>query len=81
MATEPSHGHSHNYAHGRDHDCVDGNAAPLELATDPVCGMKVNPAVAKHRLSYEGQDYFFCCARCRERFAAEPEKYLAPRTA
>src|SRR6478736_1980010 len=79
VATEPSHGHSHNYAHGRDHDCVDGNAAPLELATDPVCGMKVNPAVAKHHLSYEGQDYFFCCARCRERFAAEPAKYLAPR--
>jgi Cu+-exporting ATPase len=79
VATEPSRGHSHNYAHGRDHDCVDGNAAPLELATDPVCGMKVNPAVAKHHLSYEGQDYFFCCARCRERFAAEPAKYLAPR--
>jgi len=41
--------------------------------------MKVDPATAKHRFSYQGQDYFFCGARCRERFAAEPEKFLAPR--
>jgi P-type Cu+ transporter len=41
--------------------------------------MKVNPATAKHRFSYKGDDYFFCSARCRERFAAEPEKFLKPR--
>jgi P-type Cu+ transporter len=49
------------------------------LATDPVCGMKVDPATAKHRFSHKGEDYFFCSARCRERFAAEPEKFLKPR--
>ena len=38
--------------------------------------MKVNRATAKHRFTYKGQDYFFCGARCRERFAAEPEKFL-----
>ena len=38
--------------------------------------MKVDRATAKHRFSYNGQDYFFCGARCRERFAAEPEKFL-----
>src|ERR1700736_1735468 len=48
-------------------------------AIDPVCGMKVDPATAKHRLSYKGRDYFFCSARCRERFEAEPEKFLQPR--
>ena len=47
------------------------------VAIDPVCGMKVDPATAKHRFSYKGQDYFFCGARCRERFAAEPEKFLS----
>jgi Cu+-exporting ATPase len=45
---------------------------------DPVCGMRVDPATAKHRFSYKGQDYFFCSARCRERFEAEPEKFLSP---
>jgi Cu+-exporting ATPase len=41
--------------------------------------MKVNPATAKHRFAYQGQDYFFCSARCRERFEADPEKFLAAR--
>ncbi len=41
--------------------------------------MKVDPATAKHRFSHKGQDYFFCSARCRERFVAEPEKFLKPR--
>jgi P-type Cu+ transporter len=45
---------------------------------DPVCGMRVDPATAKHRFSHHGQDYFFCSARCRERFEAEPEKFLSP---
>jgi len=48
--------------------------------TDPVCGMRVDPATAKHRLSHNGQDYFFCSARCRQRFEAGPEKFLAPGT-
>ncbi|HEX7884187.1 MAG TPA: heavy metal translocating P-type ATPase [Afipia sp.] len=46
---------------------------------DPVCGMSVDPATAKHRFAYKGQDYVFCSARCRERFEAEPEKLLAPK--
>jgi len=41
--------------------------------------MKVDPATAKHRFSYRDQDYFFCSGRCRERFEADPEKFLAPR--
>jgi Cu+-exporting ATPase len=45
-------------------------------ATDPVCGMSVDPQTAKHRLAHKGQDYFFCSGRCRERFEAEPEKFL-----
>ena len=45
---------------------------------DPVCGMTVDPATAKYRHTYKGQDYFFCAERCRSRFAAEPEKFLQP---
>jgi Cu+-exporting ATPase len=62
---------------GKHGDADNANAAAS--AIDPVCGMKVDPATAKHRFSYEGQDYFFCGARCRERFEAEPEKFLQPK--
>jgi Cu+-exporting ATPase len=48
-------------------------------ATDPVCGMSVDPQSAKHRFTYQGHDYFFCSGQCRERFAAEPEKFLRPK--
>jgi len=30
-----------------------------------------------HRLEYQGRVYLFCCDRCRQKFQAEPEKYLA----
>ncbi|MCC8976864.1 heavy metal translocating P-type ATPase, partial [Bradyrhizobium brasilense] len=59
-----------------DHDTTPAEAA---FAIDPVCGMKVNPATAKHRFSYNGEEYLFCSSRCRERFEADPEKYLKPR--
>ena len=88
--TDHSHGHGHSHAHAHDHGapvraCCGGDhgdadkTAEVALAIDPVCGMKVNPATAKHRFGHQGQDYFFCSGRCRERFAAEPEKYLNPR--
>ena len=55
------------------------SAGGAASAIDPVCGMTVDPATAKHHFSYKGQNYFFCSARCRERFEAEPEKFLAPK--
>ncbi|MGX1350048.1 Cu+-exporting ATPase [Bradyrhizobium elkanii] len=82
------HDHSHaNHHHNgaaahsccggkHDHDTTPAEAA---FAIDPVCGMKVNPATAKHRFSYKGEEYLFCSGRCRERFEAEPEKFLKPR--
>jgi P-type Cu+ transporter len=48
-------------------------------AIDPVCGMSLDPASARHRFAYRGQDYVFCSSGCRERFAAEPEKFLGPK--
>jgi Cu+-exporting ATPase len=59
----------------------DSDKAVSATAIDPVCGMRVDPATAKHRFAYNGQDYFFCSARCRERFEAEPEKFLQPKQA
>src|SRR5207302_1745839 len=32
----------------------------------------------KHRSDHAGHTYHFCSSRCRERFAAEPARYLNP---
>ncbi len=47
---------------------------------DPVCGMSVDPAKTPHRAAHQGVDYFFCGAKCREKFIADPAKYLAPKS-
>ncbi|MEZ5531817.1 MAG: heavy metal translocating P-type ATPase [Steroidobacteraceae bacterium] len=46
-----------------------------------MCGMKVDPAKTAHRADHQGTTYYFCAARCRERFIADPAKYLAPKPA
>ncbi len=46
--------------------------------TDPVCGMKVDPATARGGShEHAGRTFWFCNPRCRERFAADPEHWLA----
>jgi Cu+-exporting ATPase len=50
-------------------------------ATDPVCGMKVDPHTARHRAEHHGHTFYFCSAKCREKFVADPEKYLSPQEA
>ena len=47
-------------------------------ATDPVCGMIVDPATARGVAQYQGVTYCFCSPKCMHRFTAEPAKYLAP---
>ena len=65
---------------GHNSTCCHG--APPKTAepqlSDPVCGMKVT-AESKHRHDHEGQTYYFCCAGCRTKFAADPAKFLAPK--
>lgn len=44
---------------------------------DPVCGMTVDPATARGGTAkFEGKDYYFCCPSCREKFQADPPRYL-----
>jgi uncharacterized membrane protein YraQ (UPF0718 family)/YHS domain-containing protein len=38
-------------------------------ATDPVCGMQVQPRTAPAHVTHDGHDYWFCSDRCAERFA------------
>jgi P-type Cu+ transporter len=52
------------------------NPAPT-LERDPVCGMNVNPATAKHAYGHSGKDHYFCSAGCVAKFKAEPAKYLS----
>src|SRR5687768_7236937 len=68
----PSHDHA-NHDHHRHHQHDEAGAM---TATDPVCGMKVDPHTIGHRASDHGQTYYFCSAKCREKFVANPKQYL-----
>lgn len=48
---------------------------------DPVCGMTAGPDSAGGSHEYDGQTYYFCSTRCRERFQANPESFLNQTTA
>src|ERR1700761_1008846 len=52
--------------------------APAGTSRDPVCGMTVDPATAKHHAEQAGQDFYFCSAGCRGKFVANPGNYLVP---
>ena len=47
-------------------------------AIDPVCGMTVNPETAAASHEHNGTTYYFCCPSCRQKFQADPDKYLHP---
>ena len=47
------------------------------VATDPVCGMQVDPATARGVAQYQGDTYSFCSPGCMSRFVADPAKFLA----
>ena len=58
--------------------CCTGAHPPARVtdARDPVCGMTVDPRATTHRAEHHGHTYRFCSAGCREKFVAEPERYL-----
>ena len=51
------------------------------VAIDPVCGMSVKLGEGKPFFAYHGVVYHFCSPGCRTKFAADPEKYIAPQSA
>ncbi len=51
-------------------------APPVVFATDPVCGMTVDPLTAAEKVERGGRTYWFCCSGCREEFVKAPERYL-----
>ena len=42
---------------------------------DVVCGMDV-AIDSPHQYRYEGEDFYFCCEHCLNKFKADPERYL-----
>ncbi|WP_168794054.1 XdhC family protein [Paraburkholderia aromaticivorans] len=51
--------------------------APAARYTNPVCGMAVEIASARHVLDYGGERVYFCCDGCKLEFERAPDKYLA----
>jgi Cu+-exporting ATPase len=66
-----SHGHHGHHGHEKD---PHHHASRTE--TDPVCGMTVDPATAKHKTTHGGRSIYFCSAKCVAKFTASPETYL-----
>lgn len=62
---------------GHDHDTGDADAA--DLATDPVCGMTVDPETAAASVEHAGDTYYFCCEGCADSFESDPASYLTER--
>jgi xanthine dehydrogenase accessory factor len=48
------------------------------FATDPVCGMTVDPLTATHKAEFGGTTFWFCSAGCQVEFEKTPERYLRP---
>ncbi|HWI23879.1 MAG TPA: heavy metal-binding domain-containing protein, partial [Lysobacter sp.] len=61
-------------AHPHDHHHDAAAAGPR--AVDPVCGMQVDPATTPHHAQHEGREYAFCSAGCRQKFIAQPQRYV-----
>ncbi|MFZ4806770.1 MAG: heavy metal translocating P-type ATPase [Hyphomicrobiaceae bacterium] len=70
-----------NHGHAPVPACCGGahDAAPAALtAIDPVCGMSVTIATAKHHTVHGGTTHYFCCGGCKARFESDPGRYLHP---
>jgi Cu+-exporting ATPase len=42
--------------------------------------MIVDPVRTKHKAEYEDASYYFCGSDCRQKFEADPARYIAPKT-
>ncbi|NCT68345.1 MAG: heavy metal translocating P-type ATPase [Rhodanobacteraceae bacterium] len=77
-AMKPPAGQPESHAaHAHAHDPAHASADTGER--DPVCGMRVDPHTTPHRAEHAGHTYYFCAARCREKFLADPPRWLGER--
>jgi Cu+-exporting ATPase len=78
QAEERAHGGGHD--HAAQAHALHGAPAGAS-ATDPVCGVRVDPHATAHRHEHQGRTYYFCSEGCRSKFAENPIKYLKPAAA
>ncbi|MFQ5641345.1 MAG: YHS domain-containing protein [bacterium] len=43
---------------------------------DPVCGREVKLNKATGRIHYQGETFYFCSKRCKDKFEKEVEKLI-----
>lgn len=53
----------------------DAHLPALDVAVDPVCGMKVNVSTAKHVFNHQGENVYFCSRGCLDKFQADPAAF------
>jgi YHS domain-containing protein len=51
--------------------------ASAERVLDPVCGMRILPEDAVATSVYNGTTVYFCAAVCKQRFDADPARYVS----
>jgi len=51
-------------------------AMEQQQAKDPICGMTVNVSAAKYKSQYDGKDFYFCCAGCKQKFDKQPDLFV-----
>ena len=71
MTMEEHEGHDHAATAEKAGEEV---AAATVQTTCPVMGGAINKALFTE---YKGKKVYFCCEGCKEKFEAEPEKYIA----
>jgi YHS domain-containing protein len=47
------------------------------MKRDQVCGMDVDERTAAAKTEYAGDTYYFCSVACRDKFEADPERYVS----
>jgi len=52
----------------------------MNMAKDPVYGMKVDEKTAKYKSIEAGNIYYFCSPSCQKEFSKDPEKYTRKET-
>lgn len=72
----PAADHDHDHDRQQHHE-----TAIAPRSTDPVCGMMVEPDIARDKglhSGYRGTDHFFCGKGCKLDFDEDPGRYLDP---
>ncbi len=60
---------------GPDEAAIQGGYA-MATVVDPVCNMQIESGEAEGRAEFEGVVYYFCSADCRDKFMANPQRYV-----